>query len=105
MPIETTYTQARDNLASYFDRAANDREVIIVRRRNRRGQRLGDVAIISAEELESIMETAHLFSSPRNARRLLTALNRALANEGTPTSIEELRQAIGIDPANAEATE
>jgi antitoxin YefM len=105
MPIETTYTQARDNLASYFDKAANDREVIIVRRRNRRGQRLGDVAIISAEELESIMETAHLLSSPRNARRLLTALNRALASEGTPTSIEQLRREVGIDPVNVAETE
>jgi len=99
MPLETTYTQARDNLASYFDKAVDDREVIIVRRRGRRSR---DVAIISAEELESLMETAYLLSSPQNARRLLTALNHALDNEGVATSVEELRRMVGLDSSEAE---
>ena len=93
MVVETTYTQARENLAGYFDRAVDDREVIIVRRRVHPGA----VAIIAADELQGLMETAHLLSSPENARRLLTALNRALANEGRPSSIEELRRQLGLD--------
>ncbi len=32
MAVGTTYTEARENLASYFDRVVDDREVIIVRR-------------------------------------------------------------------------
>jgi toxin YoeB len=35
------------------------------------------VAIIAVGELSGIIETAHLLRSPRNARRLLAALNRA----------------------------
>lgn len=97
MAIETTYTQARERLAAYFDRAVDDREVIIVRRRGSR-----DVAIISADELESIMETAHLLSSPRNAQRLLTALNRALQNEGAPQTVEMLREEVGLAADNAD---
>jgi antitoxin YefM len=91
MTVETNYTQARENLASYFDRATDDRDVIIVRRRNGR-----DVAIIAADELESLMETAHLLSSPRNAQRLLSAINRALANEGEPLSLESLKREVGL---------
>ncbi len=99
MSIETTYTQARDNFATYFDRVVNDREVIIV---HRRGSKAGAIAIISADELNSIMETAHLLSSPRNARRLLSALNRAFGDEGADTSVEQLRREVGLDSVEAE---
>lgn len=72
MTIETTYSQAREQLKSLMDRAVDDREVILVRRRS------GDaVAIIAADELQSLMETAHLLRSPKNAQRLLAALRRA----------------------------
>jgi antitoxin YefM len=41
----------------------------------RKGAR--DVALMPASELAGLIETAHLLRSPRNARRLLTALRRA----------------------------
>lgn len=34
MAIETTYSQARESLKSLMDRAVQDREVVLVRRRN-----------------------------------------------------------------------
>ncbi len=37
----------------------------------------GDVAMIAADELEGLVETAHLLRSPKNAERFLTALARA----------------------------
>jgi antitoxin YefM len=43
------------------------------------------------------METAHLLRSPRNARRLLTALHRAGRRQGRATSIERLRREIGLE--------
>ena len=43
MPTETTYTELRENLASYLDRVVDDREVVVVKRRGAR-----DVAIIAA---------------------------------------------------------
>jgi antitoxin YefM len=67
-----TYTQLRDKLASVLDHVAAEREVVIVRRKGAK-----DVALIPADELASIMETAHLLRSPNNASRLLRAFRRA----------------------------
>ncbi|MQA91741.1 MAG: type II toxin-antitoxin system prevent-host-death family antitoxin [Gemmatimonas sp.] len=93
MSIETTYTAARANLAKLLDSAVEDREIIVIRRR--RGE---DVALIAADELESLLETAHLLRSPKNAARLLSALQRARADEGDPQTVSELRGAVGLDP-------
>jgi len=72
MLTETTYTSLRQNLASLLDQVVDRQETIIVRRKGSR-----DVALIPATELAVLIETAHLLRSPRNARRLLTALHRA----------------------------
>jgi antitoxin YefM len=72
MAIETTYSQARKRLKGLMDRAVDDREVIVMRRRSG-----ADVAIIAADELESLLETVHLLRSQKNAERLLAALSRA----------------------------
>jgi antitoxin YefM len=72
--VEThiTYTRARANLAKLLDEVAQDHDIVIVSRPVG-----GDVALVSADELSSLLETAHLLSSPQNARRLLTAYRRA----------------------------
>lgn len=92
MAIETTYTQARTQLAKYLDNVIDNQEVVIV---NRRGKE--PVAMISASELSSLVETAHLLRSPKNAQRLLAALQRARANKGTRMSLEQLRRKVGLD--------
>lgn len=92
MTIQTTYTQARANLARLLDEVITNREVVIVQRRG--GE---DVALISAAELSSLMETAYLLRSPKNAERLLSALGRALKNIPAPQTVEELRREVGID--------
>ena len=61
----------------------------------RRGHQ--DMAIIPAEELEGLRETAHLFRSPENARRLLAALSRALNGDSVETSPEALRVRHKLD--------
>src|SRR5207302_11266322 len=68
---ETTYTSLRQNPASVLDRVANDREVVIIRRKGSK-----KVALVPADELMGLLETAHLLRSPKNAQRLLTALDR-----------------------------
>ena len=93
MSMETTYTSLRENLASVLDRVADNQEVVIVRRKGSR-----DVALVPASELSSLMETAHLLRSPRNARRLLTALRRAELGKGKPASFDQFRQEMGIGP-------
>ena len=91
--MDTTYTHLRQNLAALLDEVSENREVIIVRRRNAK-----DVAMIPAEELSGLLETAHLLRSPKNARRLLTAVRRAKANRGKAESVTKLRREFGLAP-------
>jgi antitoxin YefM len=91
--IETTYTNLRQSLAAVLDRVADDREVVIIRRKGER-----TVAMVPADELAGLMETAHLLRSPKNARRLLTALRRAGGRKGKPEPLEKLRREMGLGP-------
>jgi antitoxin YefM len=90
---ETTYTNLRQSLASVLDRVANDREVVIVRRKGEK-----TVAMVPADELMGLIETAHLLRSPKNTQRLLTALRRAVGRKGKPEPIEKLRREMGLGP-------
>ncbi|MEA5079278.1 MAG: type II toxin-antitoxin system prevent-host-death family antitoxin [Anaerolineaceae bacterium] len=92
MTIQTTYTQARDGLAKLLDQVTHDREVVVIQRRGEE-----EVAMIAASELESLMETAYLLRSPVNAERLLSALGRALKEEGQPQTPAELRSEVGLE--------
>ena len=87
MPIETTYTNLRDELASYLDRVVQDREVVIVRRRGSE-----DVALIPARELAGLTETAHLLRSRNTAKRLMTALRRAQRGTAEHEAVSKLRR-------------
>ena len=91
MAVETTYTALRKHLAGFLDQVTDDREVVIVRRRGAR-----DVALVPADELSSLMETAYLLRSPKNAERLLGALQRAENGEGRIETVEELRKSVGL---------
>jgi antitoxin YefM len=90
---ETTYTSLRQSLASVLDRVASDHEVVVVRRKGEK-----NVALVPADELAGLLETAHLLRSPRNARRLLTALQRAVRRRGKPEPLEKFRREIGLAP-------
>jgi antitoxin YefM len=83
MTIKTTYTQARARFASLIDEVLKNREVVIIQRRGNE-----DVAMIAADELAGILETAHLLRSPANADRLNSALERVRRQSGTPKTIE-----------------
>jgi antitoxin YefM len=76
LKAQTTYTQAKTNLAKLCDQVADNRDVVIIKRRKG-----GDVALIAADELASILETLHLLSSPKNRDRLLSALKDARARK------------------------
>ena len=91
MPTVTTYTAARATFAALCEKVSSTREPVIIRRRNAE-----DVALVSAAELESLLETAHLLRSPKNAQRLLAALARAQRNELPPSSVIELRKQLGL---------
>jgi antitoxin YefM len=92
MAIQTTYTHARANLATLLNEVTNNREVVIIKRR---GQE--DVALITADELAGILETAHLSRSPNNTKRLLSALDRVRKGSGATQTIDELRKGVGFE--------
>lgn len=85
MSVETTYTNLRGRLAAILDQVVDDRTVVIVRRKGAR-----NVALIPADELAGLLETAHLLRSPGNAARLLAALRRAKRGEGKSRMMAKL---------------
>ena len=92
MSLEVSYSEARNNLASILDQVTDDCEVVVIKRRGR-----APVAMISADELSSLMETEYLFRSPKNAERLLQAIERTAAGEGEKINIDELRKEFGAE--------
>lgn len=73
MTIYKTYAQVRNRLANVLDQVTQNREIVVIQRPGEE-----DVAMIAAAELESLIETTNLLRSPANAKRLLSALDRAL---------------------------
>ena len=65
--------------------------MVIVRRKGTK-----DVALVPAEELAGLLETAHLLRSPKNARRLLSALHRTAGKRLKPESLEKFRREMGL---------
>jgi antitoxin YefM len=94
LTIQTTYTNARANLAALCNSVAEDRDVVIIHRRG-----AADVALIAADELDGLLETAHLLRSPENTKRLLTALARAREETLDPQTTEALRTEMGLTDA------
>ena len=64
-----SYTQFRNNLASYMDQVCDGRAPLVVTRQNARS-----VVLMSEEDYDGLMETVHLLNSPANAERLLRAI-------------------------------
>jgi antitoxin YefM len=90
--VQTTYTSARNNLASLLDKVTTENEVVVVTRRNAE-----PVALIAESELRGIMETLHLLRSPENRRRLIESYERSVLGEVAPSSVESLRREVGLN--------
>jgi antitoxin YefM len=76
-----SYSQLRNNLASYMDEVCNNRAPLFVTRQNARS-----VVLMSEEDYEGLMETVHLLKSPANAARLLRSIK--VADQGKLTEHE-----------------
>ncbi len=79
-----TYTEARENLATTIRRVCRDHDPVIITRK-----REDSVVMISLEDYESLTETAYLLKSPRNAGRLLAALDELGQSKGTERTLLE----------------
>ena len=91
MSKQVSYSYARQHFAEVLSDAADAQEPVIISRRGHE-----DLAIVPAAELRSLEETAHLLRSPANARRLLTAIQRALGAEGKGQTPASLRSEFGL---------
>lgn len=91
MAIKTSYSRARENLASLWDEVENSREPAVIQRRGHE-----DMALLPADELASLRETAYLLRSPQNAVRLLAALARARRGRTKATNLAALRRELGL---------
>ncbi|GGE16309.1 antitoxin [Polymorphobacter glacialis] len=74
--IHVSYTDLRKNLATYMDRANDDRDAIVVTRQGKE-----PVVMMAASEYEGWIETVRLLSNPRNAKRLLDSIADADAGK------------------------
>jgi antitoxin YefM len=90
MAVKTSYSHARKNLASLWDEIEDSREAAVIVRRGHE-----DMAMIPADELASLRETAYLLRSPANAVRLLAALTRARRGKTKSIDLVSLRRTLG----------
>lgn len=67
--------EARKTLFPLIERVNNDREAVEI------VSRKGNAVLMSADEYAAWQESAYLFRSPKNARRLLAAYARASSGE------------------------
>ena len=73
--MSITATEARKRLFPLIEQVNDDRTAVeIVSRRGR-------AVLMAADEYDAWQETAYLFRSPANARRLLDAYERATAGQ------------------------
>ena len=85
MPSSVPFTEAETRLAEIFERATATREPVIITRPDAE-----DLALLPASDLRSLQETAHLFSTTANAKRLISALEWSAKGEGRPVDLESL---------------
>jgi antitoxin YefM len=81
-----SYSELRNNLASYMDEVCDNRAPLFVTRQNARS-----VVLMSEDDYEGLIETVHLLKSPANAARLLRSIKDA--DEGKLTEREIIEPA------------
>ena len=92
MTIQATYSNARANFAKLLNTVSDDHEVVVIDRRGKES-----VAMISLSELDGLSETAHLLRSPKNARRLMSAIKRSKMRKTKAMTVDELKRKVGFE--------
>lgn len=75
--IVANLTEFRANIARYIEKVLDDRDQLIITRRNRE-----PVVVMPLSEWEGMQETLHLLSSPANAERLRASMAELDAGKG-----------------------
>ena len=80
MPV--TATEARRTLFPLIEQVNEDRLAVQITSRR------GNAVLMSADDYAAWQETAYLFRSPANARRLLDSYEEHLAGAGEPRELD-----------------
>ena len=80
-----TYSEARKNFKAVMDRVVDDADFTVITR-----QGAEPVVMLSLSEWNSIQETAHLLSSPKNAARLAEGIAQLNAGKGREVDLENV---------------
>lgn len=78
-----TASEARKNLFALIEQVNDDRSAIEITSKR------GRAVLVAAEEWEAWQETAYLFRSPANARRLLDAADALDLGRGVRTELDD----------------
>ncbi len=79
------YSDLRKNLKTYLDQVYQDHETIIIARKDNE-----NVVMVSIDEYNSLVETAHLLSTEANAHHLAKSIHQA--REGHTSSHDLVEQ-------------
>ena len=79
-----SYSAARANLAKTMEKVCEDHEPVVITRKSREA-----VVMLSLEDFESLEETSYLLRSPKNVKRLLTAIFELEQGGGTERELDE----------------
>lgn len=77
-----TASEARKNLFPLIEQVNDDHTAVEITSKR------GNAILVSVEEFEALTETAYLFRSPVNARRLLDADEALRAGRGVPAELD-----------------
>jgi antitoxin YefM len=69
--IAANYSEFRNELKYYLDNVEFNNEILIIKRGSGKG-----TVLISLDEYNSMMETLHLLSSKKNAKRLFESIEQ-----------------------------
>ncbi len=78
-----SYTAARENLAATMDKVCEDHAPIVITRNREQA-----VVMMSLADFEALEETAYLLKSPKNAKRIMSAIAQLDAGKGVARAVD-----------------
>ena len=89
---QTSYSNARANLASLLDQVHDEHQIVVIQRRNKK-----NVALIAEDELSSLLESVYLLRSPANAERLFEAMAWAAEHPKETQDLADLKGELELE--------
>ncbi|RKD76332.1 antitoxin YefM [Sinobaca qinghaiensis] len=72
-----TYSDARKNFKRILDQVNDNKEAIVIARKN------GNAVLLAEDEYNNLMETIYLLKSPENSKRLLESIEQLKNRQST----------------------